>query len=775
MNKRKTFIFSILLCTVSLLTLNIGTASFLYFNNSSTSSEDVQKNESEPVAYIKEDTSTYYLDIEEAIDDANSMVKSGASAATIVVMPGSVVRLNQSKTLSSGVDLLLPYSLTNGDINKLTTDVNAGNGYYPIRYMYGTSYEGTSQKPEGDYAAYAEYNAYSSDDFSDSSSTNISKYLSSSLIIEENVSLTISNNSQLVVFSQLGKAGAGISGFSSGYYSQVIMMEKSAINVKEGGILDCRGYIKEGFKEDPSLNVTDKSKITNNSVINNNGTIYSPFVIYDFAGGNATVAIYAKANECPFSSYDMPQIHPKINVSYSGSLNGRADVYTGAFTVSQAVKNLLKLASIDFEDVYSQHNACVISFCGSDANSIFKLDSLDTSLINKYSPDAYYKDNEIGSYYGITKSIFSLGRQANNGGSTLLAFNGNVSTNYLTMNISALGKSVPITTDGIFFPLGYNYTLQFEKGTVNFNNDIKFMPGSELKLFNVNLNVTNKVVFYDESFDDATSDTSPASLKYPKSKSASCLIENTELKIQGNGAFCGYIETNGNSIIDNLTANVSITSTNSCDGTLSMDKITDIGLEGIGPLINFLKYGTWGPDTKNTIAKLVDRVTTKNVTSTIKADLNSENNITNLDADSVYIAEDGVSYFKVKEVTLYNLNINFILSLSYYTAWSGQSKSLTVKIDVYKDKMKSALISSSQLSKERGALAIGTYEESTTLSLSIPEGEKYYVEITTVASSNTSADTILISKDNAQAVEKVSNTAFYLDDLTTNYTVRVEG
>ena len=178
----------------------------------------------------------------------------------------------------------------------------------------------------------------------------------------------------------------------------------------------------------------------------------------------------------------MPQIHPKINVSYSGSLKGRADVYTGPFTVSQTVKDLLKLASIDFEDVCSQHNACVISFCGSDANSIFKLDSLDTSLINKYSPDAYYKDNEIGSYHGITKSIFSLGRQANNGGSTLLAFNGNVSTNYLTMNISALGKSVPITTDGIFFPLWYNYTLQFENGTVNFNNDIKFMPGSELKL-----------------------------------------------------------------------------------------------------------------------------------------------------------------------------------------------------------------------------------------------------------------------------------------------------
>ena len=773
MNKRKTFIFSILLCTVSLLTLNIGTASFLYFDNSSTSSEDVQKNESEPVAYIKEDTSkTYYLDIEEAIDDANSMVNSGASAATIVVMPGSVVRLNQNKTLRSGVDLLLPYSLDNGDINKLTTDVNAGNGFYPIRYMYGTTYEGTTNKPVGDFATYAEYNTYSSGNFSDSSSSNITKYLSSSLIIEENVSLTISSNSQLVVFSQLGKPSSGISGHSSGYYSQVIMMENSSINVNEGGIIDCRGYIKEGFKEDPSINVTDKRQITNNSVINNNGTIYSPFVIYDFAGGNATVAIYTKANECPFSSYDMPQIHPKINVSYSGSLKGRADVYTGPFTVSQTVKDLLKIAFIDFEDVYSQHNACVISFCGSDANSIFKLDSLDTSLINKYSPDAYYKDNEIGSYYGLTKSIFSLGRQANNGGSTLLSFNGNVSTNYLTMNISALGKNVPITTNGIFFPLGYNYTLQFENGTVYFNNDIKFMPGSELNLSNVNLNVANKIVFYDESFDDATSDTSPASLKYPKSKSASCLIENTEIKIQGNGAFCGYIETNGNSIIDNLTANVSTTSTNSCDGTLSMDKITDIGLGGVGPLLDFLRDGTWVDETKSTIAKLVDRVTTKNITSTIKADLNSENNVTDLEADSTYIAEDGLSYFTEKEVVIYNINVKLEISLGYNLI---RNKSLTIKLSIYKDITKSSLITSTQLKHDRNAASVFVDDASTTLPLTIPEGEKYYVEITTVASSNASADTILISKDNAQAVEKVSNTAFYLDDLTTNYTVRVEG
>ena len=756
MNKRKTFIFSILLCTVSLLTLNIGTASFLYFDNSSTSSGDVQKNESEPVAYIKEDTSkTYYLDIEEAIDDANSMVNSGASAATIVVMPGSVVRLNQNKTLRSGVDLLLPYSLDNGDINKLTTDVNAGNGFYPIRYMYGTTYEGTSKKPEGDYATYAEYNTYSSGDFSDSSSSNISKYLSSSLIIEENVSLTVSNNSQLVVFSQLGKAGNGISGFSSGYYSQVIMMKNSAINVNEGGIIDCRGYIKEGFKENPAIDIADKSEITNNSVINNNGTIYSPFVIYDYAGGNATVAIYAKMNECPFSSYDMPQIHTRIQNTSRGQINARADVFTA-------------YVDLKIKEVYPQHNACVINFCGSNDGNIYKLDSISSYLVSKYNASMFFLDEEIDCYYGLTQSKFAIGRQSDNSGTTLLSFSGDVSTNYLTMNINAIGHDVPITTNGIFFPIGYNYTLQFAGGIVNFNNDIKFMPGSKLKLFDVTLNAINKVVFYDKSFVDIDSD-----IKYPLNERAICLTENAEINIQGNGAFCGYIQTNGNSTISNLTSNLNVTSKECSGGELSVSKIGELDIFGgdYQKLIGFVSRGEWNNDVKEVIGKLCDGVKTIDTISSIRADIDSENNVTNLNANSTYIAEDGFTYFKTKEIIIFNLNIDLKIHLEWQAA---KDKSLTIQIAVYKDSSKSNLISNAQLTCKKGMWGSGG-DSSTTLPLAIPEGEKYYVEITTVAQSHASADTISISKENNKAVEKVSNVAFYLDDLTTNYTVRVEG
>ena len=756
MNKRKTFIFSILLCTVSLLTLNIGTASFLYFDNSSTSSEDVQKNESEPVAFIKEDTSTYYLDIEEAIDDANSMVKSGASAATIVVMPGSVVRLNQSKTLNSGVDLLLPYSLTNGDINKLTTDVNAGNGNYPIRYMYGTSYEGTSEKPVGDYAAYAEYNAYSSDDFSDSSSSNISKYLSSSLIIEENVSLTISNNSQLVVFSQLGKVGAGISGFSSGYYSQVIMMENSKINVNEGGIIDCRGYIKEGFKEDPTINVIDKSQITNNSVINNDGTIYSPFVIYDYAGGNATVAIYAKANECPFSSYDMPQIHPKINTRYSGSIKGRADVYTGEFNASAV--GIINIS------VAAQHNACVISFCGSDNANIYKFVNENSYVNSKYSPDAYYSDSKIGCYYGLTKNVFSTGKKTDFGGVAKLDFYGDIETNYLLMEISTFGRTIPISTSGIFFPVPFNYNLTFNNGLLSLKNDIKFLPGSSLQLNNVNVSVTNKIIFYDSNFTDTG--TTP----YPKNDGAQVILSNSSITINNPGVFAAYIETTGNSNIKNLSNTLVAISSDSSGGKLSTDYFAHIPDFAI--IYGFYKNGGWGPSIKNAIANVSENVTTNTVSQNIKANLNSSSNVQNLTSNKEYYSEENKDYFNEYQPVLYDVTLNISLDIGSGDIKGGDT--FTIKVNVYSDSSRSLLVATKDISVKNYPLWIpGSASDS--ISLTIEEGQQYYGEIVVVYQNGTSVKTVTVTKasDGSSVLIPGTKYGFNISDLTTNYNIYV--
>lgn len=759
MNKRKTFIFSILLCTVSLLTLNIGTASFLYFDNSSTSSGDVQKNESEPVAYIKEDTSkTYYLDIEEAIDDANSMVNSGASAATIVVMPGSVVRLNQNKTLRSGVDLLLPYSLTNGDINKLTTDVNAGNGFYPIRYMYGTTYEGTTNKPEGDYATYAEYNTYSSGNFSDSSSSNVTKYLSSSLIIEENVSLTISNNSQLVVFSQLGKVGSGISGFSSGYYSQVIMMENSSINVDEGGVIDCRGYIKEGFKEDPSINASDKSEITNNSVINNNGTVYSPFVIYDYAGGNATVAIYAKANECPFSSYDMPQIHPKIKTSYTGSIKGRADVYTGPFNVSV---DLGILGSIDI-DVYSQQNACVISFSGSGDNNIYRFTNENAYLNSKYSPDAYYNDSNTSCFYGLTKSVFSTGRKADSGGITTLQFYGDIETNYLLMEISTFGQIVPISTSGIYFPVPFNYDLTFNDGLLALKNDIKFLPGSRLKLNNVNASVTNKIIFYDENFVDTGS-----TIAYPKNDGAIINLSNSSININNPGVLGAFVETTGNSTVKNLSNTLIAYSSDSSGGNLSTDYLAH-ALDFL-TIYGFYKNGGWNNDIKNAIANVSENVTTNTVSQNIRANLNSSSNVQNLTSNKEYYSEENEDYFNEYQPVLYDVTLNISLNVNWVEFGND---SLSIRVDIYSGNNKSMLIATTTLRAKNGWVSAGS--DTDTISLTIEEGQQYYGEIVVVEEDGTSVNTVTVTKASDGSSVLIPGTyRFNISDLTTNYNIYV--
>ena len=758
MNKRKTHIFSLLLTSVALLTLNIGTASFLYIDNSFTQSDDVLKDESEPIAYIeKEDTSkTYYLDIEEAIDDANSMVNTGTSStATIVVIPGSTVRLNKSKTLNSGVDLLLPYSLENGDINKLTSDVNAGGNFYPIRYLYGTSYDSTSQKPEGDYATYAEYNTYSSDNFSDSSSANITSYLSSSLIIEKDVSLTISNNSQLVVFSQLGKAGAGISGYSSGYYSQVIMMENSKLNINDGGVLDCRGYIKEGFEENPTLNVTDKSQITNNSIINNNGDIYSPFVIYDYAGGNATVAIYAKVNECPFSSYDLPQIHTKINNSFSGSIKGRADVYTGAFSASAA--GIIEI------DVSAQHNSCVIDFCGADSSNVYKLVNENSYLISKYSPDDYFQDSNIGCYYGLTKSVFSKGREADYGGITTLDFYGNIETNYLLMEISTFGRTIPISTSGIYFPVPFNYNLVVNNGSLALKNDIKFLPGSSLILNNSNATVTKNIIIYDDSFADT------GSIAYPKNESAKVMLNSSNVEINNPGVLGGFIETSGNSTIKNLSNTLVASATDSSGGNLSTDYWGHV--VDFAKIYGFYKNGGWGDSVKQAIGNVSENVTTNTVSQNIRANLYSSGNVQNLETNKEYYSDTDADYFNEYVIPTYDVALN--ISLHVGSGGIAGGDSISIRVNVYSDNSKSTLVATKDLTAENGAFWTSG-NASGKISLIIEEGKEYYGEIVVVNEDGTSVNSVSATKaSNGESVLVPGTYEFNIADLTTNYNISV--
>lgn len=723
----------------------IGYSSFISYDYVADNASILNDENEKSTIFIKEKEKegVTYSKLETAIDDANQMISSGSERATIVINPGSTVYLNESRTLKSGVDLLLPYSLDNGDINK------EGN-YYPCKYIYGTTYEGTSQKPVGDYANDAEYNNTTTN-FSDSSASLINQNLSSTLIINNGQSLTLSNGSNLTVFSQLGRPSSGISGLSSAKFSQIIMMPRSTILINSGGILDNRGYIKEGFSEDPSD--TNNLEVTNNSVIINNGEIVTPFVIYDYAGGNATVAIYAKANECPFSSYDLPQIHTKIYNSFSGSIKGRADVYTGAFSASAA--GIIEI------DVSAQHNSCVIDFCGADSSNVYKLVNKNSYLISKYSPDDYFQDSNIGCYYGLTKSVFSKGREADYGGITTLNFYGDIEMNYLSMDISTFGQTIPISTSGIYFPIPFNYNLEVNNGSIALKNDIKFLPGSSLILNNSNVTVAKNIIIYDDSFADT------GSLAYPKNESAKVMLNSSNVQINNPGVLGGFIETSGNSTIKNLSNTLVASATDSSGGNLSTDYGAHIG--DFGTIYLFYQFGGWGDSVKKAIGNVSENVTTNTVSQNIRANLYSSGNIQKLETKKEYYSDAGADYFNEYVIPTHNVALNISLHVDW-VAFGNDS--ITIRVNVYSDNSKGTLIASKDVTAANSWTSAG--DASDTISLIIEEGKEYYGEIVVVNEDGTSVNEVSVKKDsNGESVLVPGTYEFNIADLTTNYNIAV--
>ena len=597
-----------------------GYSSFISYDYVEDNASILNDENEKSTIFIKEKEGVTYSKLETAIDDANEMIRSGSERATIVINPGSTVYLNESRTLKSGVDLLLPYSLDNGDINKV-------DNYYPCKYIYGTTYEGTSQKPENDYAKHAEYNSTTTN-FSDSSSSLIKQNLSSTLIINNRQTLTLSNGSNLTVFSQLGRPSSGISGLSSAKFSQIIMMPSSTILINSGGILDNRGYIKEGFSKDPSS--TSNLEAANNSVIINNGEIVTPFVIYDYGGGNATVSIYVSKDECPFSSYDLPQIHVNIFNQTNGLIQGRVDLYTGYAEFAGLLT------------VQPQHNTCLIKFLGNSSESLYYVNSGSTNL--KYYPKTYYYDDNLGLFYGLTQSIFTTGRLSNSyGGITKIEFSSaNVSTHFLTINVSVFGKDVPISTEGILFPISYNFEIVFNDSNFEVNSVLKFMPGSRIIFNNSNIISNSSVVLYGGEFKDAITTTSP-NYPYPSNPSALFELNNSEWVIN-DANYGGFVSTNGSSRLEIATIG-SQTVTDSAGGTLSMDNL-DIVLD-YPVLTGFLLSGNFSPAVKSTLKKASTGVSESSNTFDFAAYVNEEGNTQSLESLSVYEAETDQKYFKL--------------------------------------------------------------------------------------------------------------------------------
>lgn len=130
-----------------------------------------------------------------------------------------------------------------------------------------------------------------------------------------NLTLTINNGTtvdvsgNVLILGLLGRAGAGLSGHTSGKHSQIV--NNGTITLNSGSNLDIRGYIK------------------GNGTINaeSGSNVYTPYVVIDFRGGTNTVTVFRKGKIAPFLQYEMPNIQCEQFIRAGATLKGYFDLY----------------------------------------------------------------------------------------------------------------------------------------------------------------------------------------------------------------------------------------------------------------------------------------------------------------------------------------------------------------------------------------------------------------------------------------------------------------
>lgn len=662
----------------SLLSLSLavsGSASWIIMSPS----VNVPVNKEEAVCYIEE-TGEYFSSVEGAIYEANL----DNDARKVIVIPGVTTTIENSIALNSGVDLLLPYNTKriSSDGGKTIdetaeprmTEISKGSdGLYITKHIYnvGNNAENEPNYPEpgSTFAATAEYDTYVSNNFSDSTTTNINNYLNSTIIISKGKTLTINNGAQLVIYGQLGTPAAwGLSGATCGYYSQIILMDNAKII--NNGIIDCRGYIKEGFSTKPTEN--DKSLISNNSYVDNYGTLYLPFVIYDYSGATPTIGAYTKSAECPFNMYDMPNIHSTLRTYSGAKIIGRGDLSTG-------YESALSLT------VYFQHNTCFIDIFSNNSGSMIQYSNVNVTskiLETKFHPYDYYKVNN-DLYVGLTNNRRTIGKKQNNyingATTTLNIYDCTIDMNYLTLNISVFGKTIPITTNGstyhnnkaIFFPIPWQYNINVFRTDANINSDVKMMPGSVININdNSTLNINKNFIIYTDKYNYSGDGYGNSYPKGTNKQDAAILnLKQSEMIVNSSAKFGGKISTTGDSILTISTSNLNNSSTTSYS-EFSTSKLNE-ALKNPGAalaVLQFLVGGIFGSrdfdsEVLTGIASLcTDPTNTYTESCNATADIGNESSHpeTNLELGFKYTSGTDKTYFddirlindKVLEVTL---------------------------------------------------------------------------------------------------------------------------
>ena len=371
------------------------------------------------------------------------------------------VNLDASCTLKSGVTLSLPYS------GETVFDSSA--------------------------------HAASGSDFADSSTSTVKTNRKTQVLFQPGVVLTMESGSVLNIGGILGTPSAGLSGQTSSSYCEITLSDGAGIECN-GGNINCYGYIKQ------------TSNTASTFVNINSGKLHSPFVIYDFKGGAATLGIYNLTGSnkfCPFAIFDIPNLQSTVNVTNGATWETRTLVYIATNSTYYPEKDADR----------------IINFVGPEDNK--------TALV---LTSGYIKIKYTPKTNGITTN-------SSDSGKTAISIFGTASIGSLaiTMKVKAsfITKTINLDTKNFFFPVSYRLDLSVENGgTLNIPKKAKIMPGCNVLVkAGGTANITNQCIIYRNFQDNTDGNPHP----YPNKPDATFLVNGTA-SVTGSGALAGLIQ-----------------------------------------------------------------------------------------------------------------------------------------------------------------------------------------------------------------------------------------
>ena len=302
------------------------------------------------------------------------------------------------------------------------------------------------------------------------------------LTVNSGVTLTV--NGTLRLGAKMGKMTLCYQGHNNGAYGGVINEGTIAVN----GTLDSWGLI------------TGSGTVT----AVGGGTVYEPFIVCDFAGGNNLKNLY-QADAAPFKRYAMQNIQCTLQLDSGSTLYGRGCLYGN-----------------------DSYNEVAIPIAAS--GGLFQL--ADGATITR----TYDSERQVSAFPGIGRENWTV-----SGGMTFGA---------LEMNV--LG--VQISTGKCGFPLPYNLSMTLKNGSYNIPNHLRVMPGAALTVGRkATLTVGGSLYVLDGLKQGSMSGVHYASTEQLKSSGFSACGELTvdggKLAVSSGAFFGGVVQSTGSGSI----------------------------------------------------------------------------------------------------------------------------------------------------------------------------------------------------------------------------------